>query len=51
MELLDLALSMENDLKAFYEKQAQLNESNSLKVPFMLLAKEEETHAQIIKKL
>lgn len=49
MELLDLALSMENDLKVFYEKQAQLNESNSLKVPFMLLAKEEETHAQIIK--
>ncbi|MBN7773597.1 ferritin-like domain-containing protein [Clostridium aminobutyricum] len=49
MELLELALSMENDLKEFYQKQAKLNEGNRLKAAFILLAKEEEKHAEIIK--
>ncbi len=48
MELLDLALSMENDLEAFYRKQAELNEGNSLQKVFLILAGEEENHAAIL---
>jgi rubrerythrin len=49
MELLELALSMEYDLKDFYNKQAELNDGNSLCTIFKLLEKEEEKHAQILK--
>ncbi len=48
MEILDLALSMEYDLEAFYKRQAELNEGNSLHEVFILLAKEEEKHAVIL---
>lgn len=49
MKLLELALSMEQDLKDFYEKQADLNKENSLYKVFMLLAMEEEKHAEILR--
>lgn len=49
MELLKLALSMEEDLKDFYEQQAELNKENSLHKVFSLLAKEEEKHAEILR--
>ena len=48
MEILDLALSMEYDMEAFYKRQAELNEGNSLHEVFILLAKEEEKHAVIL---
>jgi rubrerythrin len=49
MELLDLALSMENDLQAFYHKQAMIHEDNRLHAVFTLLEKEEEKHAELLK--
>lgn len=48
MGLLELALSMENDLKNFYNEQAKLQEGNSLYNVFIMLAKEEERHAEIL---
>ena len=48
MELLNLALTMEEDLKNFYLKQAELHQENSLRTVFELLAKEEEKHAEIL---
>ena len=49
MELLELALSMELDLKDFYKKQAELHNGNSLKTVFTLLAEEEDEHAAILR--
>lgn len=49
MKLLVLALSMEQDLQDFYEKQAELNKENSLHKAFALLAVEEEKHAEILR--
>lgn len=49
MNILDLALSMELDLRDFYLQQARHNRGNSLEVVFHKLAKEEENHASIIK--
>lgn len=49
MNILDLALSMELDLRDFYLQQARRNSGNSLEVVFRKLAKEEENHASIIR--
>lgn len=49
MELLELALSMEQDLQFFYGKQAELHEGNSLHAVFVLLEMEEEKHTEILK--
>lgn len=49
MELLELALSLEEDLKIYYSKQAELNSGNSLSKVFRLLEKEEEKHTEILK--
>lgn len=48
MEIFDLALSMELDLEKFYRGQAELNDENSLKVVFTLLANEEKNHAKLL---
>lgn len=48
MELLSLTLTMEEDLKNFYLKQAKLHQGNSLQIVFELLAKEEEKHVEIL---
>jgi rubrerythrin len=48
MELLKLALSLEEDLKTYYREQAALNSENSLSKVFHLLAKEEEKHVEIL---
>ena len=48
MELLSLALTMEEDLQNFYLKQAELHQGNSLQTVFELLAKEEEKHVEIL---
>lgn len=49
MELFELALSMEMDLKDFYHKQAGIHEGKSLSIVFQLLEKEEEKHAEILR--
>ncbi len=49
MELLDLALSMEEDLKNFYHRQSEIHEGNSLRIVFQLLEREEEKHAEILR--
>lgn len=49
MELLDLALSLEEDLQIFYHQQAKLHEGNSLQNVFILLEQEEVNHAKILK--
>ncbi|HHV11439.1 MAG TPA: ferritin family protein [Clostridiales bacterium] len=49
MELLNLALSLEEDLQSFYKKQAKLHEGNSLQTVFQLLEKEEEKHTEILR--
>lgn len=48
MELLDFALSMEEDLRSYYQNQAKLNSGNSLHKVFTLLEKEEEKHTEIL---
>jgi rubrerythrin len=48
MELLSLALALEEDLQNFYLKQAQLHQENDLHIVFELLAKEEEKHVEIL---
>lgn len=48
MELLSLALTLEEDLQSFYQKQAELHQGNSLQTVFELLAKEEERHLEIL---
>lgn len=48
MELIDLALSMENDLMSFYRRQAELHKGSKLCAVFHLLENEEENHAKIL---
>lgn len=49
MDIFKFAILMENDLENFYREQAELNNENSLKTVFTLLANEEENHAKILK--
>ena len=48
MNTLDYAIEMEIDGEKFYSEQAILNENNSVKTVCLLLAKDEELHAQIL---
>jgi len=42
------AINMELDGEKFYKEQAEINKDNSLKIVFLLLAKDEENHARIL---
>ncbi len=48
MDLLDYALTMEEDLIVLYREQAKLHKENSLHTIFTLLENEEKKHAQIL---
>ena len=49
MNTLDYAIEMEIDGAKYYAAQAKLNESNGLKTACLILAKDEEIHAQILR--
>ena len=49
MDVLDFAMKMELDGKAFYEKHARHSEDKELKRIFILLAEEEEKHYHFFK--
>ena len=49
MNIFDFAILMENDIETFYKEQAERNKDNSLKNVFIMLAREEENHAKILK--
>jgi len=48
MNTLDYAIEMELDGEKYYEEQAKLNENKSVKTVCLLLARDEEMHAQIL---
>lgn len=50
MTSLEFAIEMELDGQKYYLEQAKLNESNSVKNVCLLLAKDEEYHANILKR-
>lgn len=49
MNVLEVAIAMEVDLEKYYLKQAKINEGNSLKKIFTMLAKDEREHADILR--
>ena len=49
MNIFDFAILMENDIERFYKEQAERNKDNSLSTVFLMLAKEEENHANILR--
>jgi len=49
MTALEFAINMELDGQKYYLEQAKLNESNSAKSVCLILAKDEEYHARILK--
>ncbi len=49
MDILEFAMKMELDGKAFYEKNARLTDDKELKRIFILLAEEEEKHYHFFK--
>ncbi len=49
MNVLEFAINMELDGEKYYNEQAKINKDNSLHNVFVLLAKEEGEHAQILK--
>jgi rubrerythrin len=51
MDILEFAMKMELDGKAFYDKHARRTPDNELKRIFKLLSEEEERHYQFFKKL
>ncbi len=51
MNALDYAIKMEKDGEDYYLKQAELNKNNSLHMVCMLLAKEENEHAELLTQL
>ena len=50
MDILEFAMKMELDGKAFYDKHARRTSDNDLKRIFKLLSEEEERHYQFFKK-
>lgn len=50
MTTLEFAIEMELDGQKYYLEQAKLNESNSVKNVCLILAKDEEFHAEILKR-
>lgn len=49
MNSYEFAIKMELDGKKYYTEQAELNKANSLKTVFLMLAKDEEEHARILR--
>jgi rubrerythrin len=49
MTALEFAIEMELDGQKYYLEQAKLNETNSVKSVCLILARDEEAHAQILK--
>jgi len=49
MNILEVAIAMEVDLEKYYLKQAKLNEGNPLSKVFIMLAKDEKEHADILR--
>lgn len=49
MNSLEFAINMELDGEKYYLEQAEINKDNSLKTVFLLLAKDEENHARILR--
>lgn len=50
MTALEFAIEMELDGQTYYLEQAKLNETNSVKTVCLLLARDEEAHANILKR-
>ncbi|MBC3795762.1 ferritin-like domain-containing protein [Acetobacterium tundrae] len=48
MNSLEFAIKMEHDGEEYYKKQAEINKNNRLNTVFLLLAKDEGRHAQIL---
>ncbi len=49
MNILAVAIAMEVDLEQYYLKQAEINKDNSLNEIFVMLAKDEKEHANILR--
>jgi rubrerythrin len=49
MNSLEFAIKMELDGEKYYKEQAEINKENSLNTVFLLLAKDEAIHAEILK--
>jgi len=50
MNTFEFAINMELDGEKYYTGQAEMNEGNSLKTVFLMLAKDERNHSEILKK-
>lgn len=50
MNIFEYAVNLELDAQRYYLRQAEINEGNSIKAIFQMLAKDEEHHAEIIRK-
>lgn len=50
MNVLAVAIAMEVDLEQYYLKQAEINKGNSLDKMFIMLAKDEREHADLLRK-
>lgn len=50
MEILEIALKLENDGEKYYQEQAEKNKDNPLYNVFMKLSEQEKKHAEVIKK-
>lgn len=48
MSILEFAVKMELDGEKYYTEQAELNKGNSLETVFLMLAKDENTHAKVL---
>jgi len=48
MNVLDFAINMELEGEKYYNEQAELNKNTGLKTVFLMLAKDENAHAQIL---
>ncbi|WP_363319176.1 ferritin family protein [Desulfosporosinus sp.] len=49
MDILEFAIKMELEGEKYYTEQAKINKDNSLSTVFLLLAKDENIHAKILK--
>ena len=49
MDILEFAINMELDGEKYYNEQAALNQDNSLNSVFLMLAKDENNHAKILR--
>ena len=51
MNVLEFAMKMELEGEKYYTEQAEINKSNSLSTVFVMLAKEENRHSEILKNI